>query len=198
MGYEVVLDIETENSFGQLAVRSTQAKGRGRDNLLKVSLVGIYRYDTGVFETYLETELAKLWPVLEHADRIIGFNSDAFDLPILDQYYPGSLKRFTSLDLMVELTKKLGFRVGLDAVAQGTLGVSKSGDGLQAIKLWHEGRIAELKQYCLDDVKLTRDVYEFGKANGSIKYQNKLGSGTVKVDFSLPSDIHKANLTLPL
>lgn len=190
MGYEVVLDIETQNSFGRI-------RGGGNDRL-RISLVGIYRYDTNAYEAYLESELPKLWPVLEHADRIIGFNSDAFDLPILDQYYPGSLLRFTSLDLMAELVKKLGFRVGLQAVAQGSLGVGKSGDGLQAITLWREGRIEELKKYCLDDVRLTRDVYEFGKTHGFVKFENKMGSGKAQVDFSLPADIHKANLTLPL
>ncbi|MFC1663490.1 ribonuclease H-like domain-containing protein [Patescibacteria group bacterium] len=190
MSNEVVLDLETQNSFAQ--ARSTS------DGKLKISLVGIYSYANDSYQAYLESELTDLWPILEHADRIIGFNIHGFDFPVLQPYYPGQLKKFNSLDILDEIADELGFRVSLDSVAQGTLTSAKTGDGLQAIKLWRENRIDELKEYCLQDVKLTQEIYEYGKKNGHLKYINKLGAGEVKVNFSLLKERHQVNLTLPI
>lgn len=190
MANEVVLDIETQQSFGQ----AREVSG-GR---LSVSLVGIYRYETDTYETFLESELPKLWPILEHAERLIGFNTHGFDFPILEHYYPGTFKSFSSLDIMAELERALGHRVSLDNVARGTIGHTKISDGLQAIRLWHEGRLEELKEYCLNDVKLTRRVYEYGRDNRILKYESRIGTGEAAVDFSLPEKNKQVNLTLPL
>jgi DEAD/DEAH box helicase domain-containing protein len=142
--------------------------------------------------------LGRLWPILERADRIIGFNIFGFDLPIMNNYYPGNLMKFPALDLMKEIENDLGHRVSLNDVAQGSLGAEKSGDGLQAIRLWNEGRLDELKDYCLQDVKLTKEVYEYGKKNNFVKYISRIDSGQAKVDFSMPEDVNKVNLTLPI
>jgi DEAD/DEAH box helicase domain-containing protein len=55
-------------------------------------------------------------------------------------------------------------------VAQATLQCSKSGSGWDAIKLFREGRMDELKKYCIDDVRLTKDIYEYGLKNGKILF----------------------------
>ncbi|MFH0952503.1 MAG: ribonuclease H-like domain-containing protein [Patescibacteria group bacterium] len=187
---EVVLDLETKNSFSQARDKS--------DGRLFVSLVGIYRYEDDSYSVYLENELNKLWPVLERADRIIGFNTHGFDFPVLQNYYPGSFKSFPSLDMMDDVLAALGFRVSLNNLAKGTLNQEKSGDGLQAIRLWQEQKIDELSAYCLQDVRLTKELYEYGKKNGILKYESKIGQGEAKVNFSPPDEIKKVNLTLPL
>ncbi|MFA5811488.1 MAG: hypothetical protein WC956_04060, partial [bacterium] len=60
----------------------------------------------------------------------------------------------------------------------------KSGSGLEAIRLWREGRMEELKRYCLDDVRLTRDVYEYGAAHGELFYVPKFGGGKARAKVS--------------
>jgi len=54
---EVVLDIETSNSFADV--------GKYDPSLLKVSLVGLYSYATDTYESFMEPDLPKLWRVLE-------------------------------------------------------------------------------------------------------------------------------------
>ena len=68
-----------------------------------------------------------------------------------------------TLDLLVEVEKKLGHRLGLDAIATATLGVGKTGDGLDAIRWWREKRLVDIAEYCCFDVKVTRLVHEFGR-----------------------------------
>ena len=61
----IVLDIETQNLFTEVGYDHKK---------LKVSVVGIYDYATGTYETYLEKDLGLLFKKLEHTSQIIGFN----------------------------------------------------------------------------------------------------------------------------
>ena len=168
---EVVLDIETRNTF--------QDVGSYNASLLQVSLVGVYFYETDTFESFMEEDLPKLWPRLERADRIIGYNLISFDYPCLQTYYTGELARLPTVDLLVEIEKRLGFRIKLDDVAQGTLGVGKSGTGLLAVEYWRKGEIDKLREYCLQDVKVTRDVYEHALQNGEVNFLDRQGQKQV-------------------
>lgn len=175
MRREVVLDIETRNTF--------QDVGAYNPSLLQVSLVGCYFYETDTWESFLEEDLPKLWPRLETADRVIGYNLFGFDYPCLQSYYTGDLKRIPTVDIMVEIEKRIGFRVKLDSVAQATLGVGKSGDGLQAVEFWRKGEIDKLREYCLQDVRVTRDVYEKALNEQKVFYFDRLGQ---KKEVPLP------------
>lgn len=168
---EVVLDIETRNTF--------QDVGSYNASLLQVSLVGVYFYETDTFESFMEEDLPKLWPRLERADRIIGYNLISFDYPCLQSYYTGELNRLPTVDLLVEIEKRLGFRIKLDDVAQATLGVGKSGHGLMAVEYWRKGEIDKLREYCLQDVRVTRDVYEHALQNGEVSFMDRQGQKQV-------------------
>ena len=189
MANEIVFDIETQNTFQEIGSRDYR--------LLKVSLVGVYQSATGEYRSFLEDELPKLWPILEQADRIIGYNSKGFDIPVLMNYYPGDLKKIPSLDLLEIIEQRLGFRVKLDDVAHATVGVGKSGHGLQAVEFWRKGEIEKLRDYCLQDVKVTKEVYEHGLKEGYVKFVDKLGRRTdIPVDFSLREQRSALNLTM--
>ncbi|TAL19238.1 hypothetical protein EPN90_04125 [Patescibacteria group bacterium] len=191
MTREIVLDIETQNTF--------QDVGKYDHRLLKVSLVGFHDSADDSWQCLRESELYRLWPLLERADRLIGYNLIGFDLPVLNNYYPGNLLNLPTLDIMAEIEKKIGFRVKLDDVAQATLGVGKSGTGLMAIEYFRRGEWEKLSDYCLQDVKVTRDVYLYGREKGEIWYNDR-GSGrrtAVTVDFA-PARLRQAvNLTMP-
>ena len=191
MGNEVVLDIETSNSFADV--------GKYDPTLLKVSLVGVYSYATDRYESFLEPDLPKLWRILESADRVIGYNIIGFDFPCLNSYYPGDLLKLPTLDLLVEIEKALGFRIKLDDVAHGSLGVGKSGNGLQAIEFFRRGEIDKLREYCLQDVKVTKEVYEFGLANKHVKYKDRMERLIqVPVEFAMHAEKKPVSMTLPL
>ena len=189
MSNEVVLDIETQNTFQDIGSRDTDQ--------LKISVVGVYTYRDDQFRIYTEKELPLLWSVLEHADRIIGYNHRSFDMPVLNNYYSGDCTRFPLLDMIEEATDALGYRPKLDDLAFGTLKTRKSGHGLDAVRYWQTGEIEKLKKYCLDDVRITRDLYAYGRKNGQIIYAQTFGAPRViSVDFSPSVVKQKKNLTL--
>lgn len=192
MSKEIVLDIETQNTF--------QEVGKYDHTLLKISLVGVYFYETDTYETFLEHELPSLWPRLERAERLIGYNIKGFDSPVMNNYYAGDLLALPTLDIMEEITKHIGFRVKLDDVAQATLGIGKSGNGLMAVQYFRQGEMQKLRDYCLQDVKVTKEVYERGVAKGEVSFKDRSGKlFAVPVKFGREGIKPKAsiNLTMP-
>ncbi|MHB8481661.1 MAG: ribonuclease H-like domain-containing protein [Nitrospiria bacterium] len=170
MGDILVLDLETQKAFEEV---------NGRHNMrdLLISVVGIYSYQRDAFECYEEKDLSKLFPMLETADLIVGFNTKRFDYLVLEPYYKKSLDHLRSLDIMEEVQKMLGHRLSLDTIAKATLNKSKIGAGLDAIRYFRNGEIEKLKEYCLEDVRLTRDLYEYGKKHGKLYYTDRSGKG---------------------
>lgn len=190
MNKEVVLDIETKNTF--------QDVGGYFTDKLEVSVVVAYYYEDDTYEAYLEEDLPKLFKKLETAERIIGYNSKGFDIPILNNYYPGDLLQIPQLDMLEKIHQSLGFRLKLDSVAASTIGASKSAHGLLAVQWWKEGKIDEIIEYCKQDVKVTKEVYEYGRENGFILFDDRTGERQkVDIDFSRrPLDNGTINLTL--
>src|SRR6185369_1096467 len=107
----------------------------------------------------------------EEADMLITWNGDHFDIPLLNKYYPGDLTKIKSLDLMREVRTVLGRRLKLDSVGEATLGLNKSGHGIQAVQWWNSGEIDKLIEYCIDDVRLTKGLYDYAVKNGCLKYK---------------------------
>ncbi len=165
----VVYDIETKNAFDDVG-------GRGNTAALEISVLGAYLYSSNEYKIYDETELPEFEKILQKKPLLVGFNSRRFDTPILQRYMHFDLKILPQLDIMEELTNILGHRVSLDSVAQATLGRAKTGSGLDAIKYWKNGEIEKLKKYCLEDVKITKEIYEYGAKHGELFYTPKFGT----------------------
>ncbi len=188
---EVVLDIETKNTF--------QDVGGYFTDKLEVSVVVAYYYDSDEYESYLESDLPKLFKRLEHASRIIGFNSKHFDMPVLNNYYAGDLLQIPQLDMLEKVQASLGHRLKLDSIASSTLGTKKSAHGLLAVKWWKEGKIQEIIDYCQQDVKVTKDVYDFGLEKGYVLFDDRTGERRQAfVDFADANQEQEAVLNLTL
>lgn len=171
----VILDVETKKTFDEV--------GGYYPDKLEVSFVGVIERmglpgGAGekveeVYHRIFEEDFEKLWKILEGVDLVVGFNLDGFDMPALKPYYSGDISQFPTLDLMVRFKESMGHRISLDAIAGETLGTKKIGDGLDAIKYWREGELEKLAEYCMKDVEITRDVYDFGRINEKVKFKNK-------------------------
>ncbi|HCB35186.1 hypothetical protein A2947_02250 [Candidatus Peribacteria bacterium RIFCSPLOWO2_01_FULL_54_110] len=173
---KIVFDIETTNFFTDT--------GSNDPASLSIACVCTHDSATDTYSSYFEEELAKLWPILERADLLIGYNSDHFDIPLLNKYYPGDLRAIQSIDLMKEIQKALGRRIGLGAVASATLGKGKIADGGLAIQWWKQGEKQKVVDYCIDDVRITKELYDHALRHGKIKYMNGKMARELPLDTS--------------
>ena len=157
----IVFDLETQESFEDVG---------GRENIreLLLSLAVVYRYSDHRYVTLLEKDAASLLEEIRRASRVVGFNLLRFDYLVLERYGKvGAISRKT-VDMMQICERELGFRPKLDDLVQATLGAKKGADGLLGIRLYREGKIKELGQYCKRDVLLTRKLFEFGWKHGFV------------------------------
>ncbi len=161
---KIVFDIETKNIFQDIG-DSDPAK-------LDLSVICIHDSENDEYLCYLQEDLSKLWPRIEKCDMLIGYNSDHFDIPILDKYYQGNLKNIKSLDLLKEIKNSFGRRLKLDDVAEATLNQKKSGHGLEAVTWWKQGEIEKIKKYCKEDVRITKELYEYALKNKKVMIGN--------------------------
>lgn len=171
----ITFDIETYGEFGSGA--------KAYDNM-ELTICCIHDSETDSYDSFLKEDLPRLWKILENTDALVGFNSDHFDIPILNKYYPGDLTKIRSIDLLKEIHAVLGRRVRLDAVAEGTLGTKKSGQGMQAMQWWREGNIKKLREYCLKDVEITKKVFDHALKNGSLTFKELGIKKEIKLDTS--------------
>jgi DEAD/DEAH box helicase domain-containing protein len=122
---------------------------------------------------YLEDQIGRLIGDLQKVDLIVGFNIKRFDYLVLKGYSDFDFLTLNTLDILEDIYNRLGFRLSLAHLALETLGAAKQADGLQALKWWKEGRIRDIVDYCKMDVKLTRDLFLFGRQNGYLLFRNR-------------------------
>ena len=160
----VFFDLETQRIFDEVG---------GRHNIRMLGLAVAVTYSTAdeTFRHYLEQDAARLIADLEAADRVVGFNLLTFDYEVL-RAYNADFAPPDTVDMLDQIYRRLGFRVSLDNLATTTLGVSKSADGLQAVRWFREGRIQQVLEYCQQDVEVTRRLHEYGHQNKHLKFRD--------------------------
>jgi DEAD/DEAH box helicase domain-containing protein len=163
----IYFDLETQRT-------ANDAGGWNRKQEMCMSVGVTYSTATGEYRVYPERRVNDLIDELMRADLVVGFNVVNFDYEVLLRYTILDLKTHVrTLDLMVDLEAKLGHRLALDSIAQATLGVGKTGDGLEAIRWWREGKIVEIAEYCCFDVKVTRLVHEYGALHKQLHFTDR-------------------------
>lgn len=159
----LVLDIETKQLVQDVG-------GWDHIDKLGISVACVYDSKTDAFKSYLEKDLPELIELCR--DRlIVGYNIRGFDLPVMVPYGL-EMEGLDVFDIMydVETLTRQRF-LKLEYLARGTLGEGKSADGLMAVEWYKSGQIQKIIDYCLQDVKVTRDVFQFGRQNGFIRIQ---------------------------
>jgi len=166
---QIILDVETKKTFDEV--------GGFFPDRLGISFVGVCVREglsgKGEMKSYWEKDLPLLFPLLEKADVVIGFNVDNFDMQTFVPYYSADITKIPTLDVLTRIKESAGHRISLDAVAQETLGIGKSGDGLDAIKYYNNKQWDKLETPPPPDAAATRDVYDYGLKKGHIKFKNK-------------------------
>lgn len=157
----LVFDIETQNFFTDPEV------GWNNFPALRISVVGIYSYEKDAYLCFEEKEVEQMADLFRNASRLVGFASNRYDIPVLNLYFQKMKDRDAlnlwmkdRVDLLEEIEKVGAGRISLSRLAEANLGVKKEGHGSEAPGMYERGEIDALKEYCLKDVKLTKELYD--------------------------------------
>ncbi len=183
----LVIDIETKNSFQDVG---------GRDKLkdLSISIVGVYSYAEDSYRAFEEQEFPELGKALQKTQLIVTFAGKRFDLPVMEKYFDFNVHAINHYDILEEIEEKYGRRIGLGILAEANIGASKTGHGLEATELYAKGEIEKLKSYCLNDVKLTKDLYELIKKQGYLWIPQRNSNEMKKIELSPAEESHQHQL----
>jgi len=180
----IVFDIETQNFFTD--------PGVGWDNFeaLKISAVGIYSYMQDKYFCFEESEVEKAVELFHNSTRLVGFSMNRYDVPVLNLYFQRlsvpvpDIWDKERVDLLEEIEAAAGQRISLSKLAEFNLGIKKDRHGSEAIELYRTGKIEELKSYCLNDVKLTKELYDLYRKQGFFLIPDKKTGEIIKVNFA--------------
>jgi hypothetical protein len=165
----VYFDLETQKSADEVG-------GWHRKSEMRMSVGVTYSTARGDYRIYGEKQVNALIAELQRADLVVGYNNLGFDYEVLHGYTAFDLRQVPTLDLMLDLERKLGHRLKLDDIAVATFGIGKTAEGLQAIWWFRQGKLLEIAEYCCYDVKITRLVHEFGMAHKQLFYSSRVGA----------------------
>ncbi len=166
----VVFDIETRYLAGEVM--------GGWNNLpaMRIACAVVYDVEKDEYFVYREEHAAELVRHLRAATLVVGFNSRRFDYGVVQGYTAFDLSTLPTLDLMADLQTRLKHRLSLSHLARETLGADKTADGLQAVQWWREGKEDLVIGYCRDDVRITHELWRFGREKGYVLFAHK-GTG---------------------
>jgi len=172
----VFFDLETQHTYNELNLFKKEDKDPSK---LRMAIGGILyeENNTEIHKFFGETQTPQLLEALNNADLIIGHNILRFDYPVLQQYHKESInnllydKTFDTLIRLLPFTDNLW--TSLDNLAQLNLGICKPHSGEKIPQMWRNNQIKEVESYLLNDLRMTRDIYNYIKKNGKVKYTYK-------------------------
>ena len=110
---------------------------------------------------------------------LVGFNNQSFDDKLIKANGFVIPETIVNYDLLAEIWEGAGLGrefvypthagFGLDAICKANGLGEKSGDGANAAILWQKGKHQEVIDYCENDIKLTRKLFDLIQEKGEIK-----------------------------
>ncbi len=143
-----------------------------------IACICAYDYQTDRYRVFTEANLPDFLKLVSERQLLVGFNSIAFDNKVLEAV-TGFTPPNTDYDILREIWVSLGLSptfqypshagYGLDEMCRANFGTTKTGNGAMAPVFWQEKKYGEVIDYCLNDVKLTKQLFDKALAGESIK-----------------------------
>ena len=147
-------------------------EGWGDHANMGVSVTGVYEYLSGAYRVFCDDNVDEMMERMASADLLVGFNSVGFDDKLLGATFEDFCDITTPrYDLLVEVWRAAGLKpkwgspkthggFGLDAMCEANFGARKTGHGAMAPVEWQRGNIGSVIDYCLNDVRLTKMMFD--------------------------------------
>ncbi len=142
-----------------------------------VSVICAYDYVEERYRVFMLDNFDEFVELVAHRGLLIGFNNIAFDNQLclangID------VSKTEPYDVLIEIWKGAGLGeqfqhpshlgYGLGACCLANFGTTKSGSGALAPILWQQGKLGKVVDYCLNDVKLTKQLVDHFIEAGTI------------------------------
>ncbi|HDR8950784.1 TPA: ribonuclease H-like domain-containing protein [Burkholderia vietnamiensis] len=138
-----------------------------------ISVIGAYDYAESRYRVFCEDNLDAFVELCAERAPLVSFNGIGFDDKVinatLDPYSAMPREPFR-YDLLAEIWRAAGLDptfggnshagYDLDATCEANFGIRKSGDGAHAPIAWQQGRVGEVIDYCLNDIRLTKRLFD--------------------------------------
>jgi DEAD/DEAH box helicase domain-containing protein len=171
-----VYDLETKfHSERDIGITINELRKKQRLAELGVSCIAIWDSDSRETQIYDEHEVEDAVKVLEELDAVVDYNGIRFDRRLLEAILGRETYFSRYVDVLRLIWKSMdgqGIPKGattLGDVGKNTVGRGKSGKGEDAPKLYKQKKFGSLYRYCMDDVRLTRDVLMHVKEHGWVR-----------------------------
>lgn len=143
-----------------------------------ITVIGAYDYETDRYHVFCKDNFSGFLDLLATHPCVVGFNNIGFDNKVILAQVEGSVREnlgkylnVASYDILVEIWRSLGLDpfkfwygthggYGLDAMCEANFGTKKTGNGALAPVDWQRGNIGTVIDYCLNDVKLTKQLLD--------------------------------------
>jgi len=138
-----------------------------------------FDFEEGSEKALLET--------LNKFDVVVGHNVIGFDYLVLAPFDERNLLNQISrktVDTFLKIKEKTGQFAALNDLGKLNLGLKKTEDSKQIPKMWAAGDKQRVRDYCHNDVKLVKQLYELVASKKPLKYYVKnygeiLGTGSL-------------------
>ena len=146
---------------------------------IRMSCCCLYSYLENRYHVFGLKDIDKLRSIIISADLVVSFNGNKFDLPVIfnmpNRKAPYDIKQFDILYKIWEALRldplqfsDLHKGYGLNACCQASLNKRKTGNGAGAPLLWQNGEYCKVIDYCLNDVALTKELFDFIQMYGYV------------------------------
>lgn len=136
---------------------------------MDIACICAYDYETNRYRVFTNT-LEFLGLVWDSNRTLIGFNNINFDNKVIRADSHHVIDSSICYDILQKIWAALGHGpefnhethagYGLDACCKANFGLGKTDWGGNAPVLWQQGRYGEVIDYCLEDVRLTKMLFE--------------------------------------
>ncbi len=171
----VVYDIEIVKAVPTRGVENTPGieycKGWGDKKNMGISVLGAYDFVDERYRVICEDNKEEWLDLINDRDLIVSFNGIKFDNEVVKHVWGYEVPLEKNYDILVEMWRAKGFNPdafvnethgghGLDVTCKANGLQSKTGHGAFAPIEWQRGNIGHVIDYCLQDVKLTKELFE--------------------------------------
>ena len=176
----IVYDIEIVKAIpgkGEAPIEGIEyCKGWHDHAGMGVSVIGVYDFVEDRFRVFCQDNFIEFFGLTANRKYLVSFNGVSFDNKVLNNQWTGLNDKWQmpvdgQYDLLQEIWSAYGQRFkgsGLDAMCEANGLGGKTGNGALAPVHWQQGKIGSVIDYCLQDVKLTRDLFLLSQ-RGNIK-----------------------------